>query len=393
MSKKYEDIIINYIMLALVTMNIFSRGSIVLVLFCVFNMFYIKDVKFSFEGVLLIFMSFAMIISILMFPQGGEGGKIIKAFNYSLPYIVGYCGYFKAENKEKYIKRTLFSLYIGYFIHILLTYISNMQVGIEDRQVINIWTGEEVAATLVGLLSAYVIAYAVSSLIYTPGIFIKMMGVAGVIATILVNMQTATRTPFLLMAILIVLLFIMGFAANENRNYSHLLIFAFIGIFLFLLFQINLFGVKTAVMESPLMERFSRAGMETTRGEIAMKYVDQMFVYPWGGKHALEVVGNEAHNLWQQIYDFYGIFAAMILVIVTIFILVKLVQLFMIKYKKPIEYTLVSVYLIVFTQLLLEPVAAGYPILFWTLLLIHGITTGYYKDRAPTLRIERGKFK
>ena len=389
MSKKYEDVIINYIMLALVSLNIFSRGSIVLVLFCVLNLFYIKSVKFTFEGMLFIFMSFAIIASVSMFGNAGWGTELIKAFNYSLPYIVGYCGYLKAENKEKYMRRTLFAIFAGYFLQILITYIQNMQTGIENRIIINIWTGEEVAATLVGLLSAYVIAYSVSNLLYSPGAFSKISSAVGLVSVILINMQTATRTPFILIIMLVAVLLLLGFAANENKNYGHLLTFAFLAILLFFLFELDLFGVKTAVINSPLMQRFEQEGMETTRGEIAKKYFEQMFIYPWGGMKAFEIVGNNAHNLWQQVYDLYGVFSALFLVIVTIFILVKFLQLIFIKHKTSLEYTLISIYLIILTQMLLEPVATGYPILFWTFLLVHGMTTGYYKDRATTLISER----
>ena len=373
-------------------MNFVGRGSIVLLLFGIFNLFYIKNIKFSFEGVLLLFMSFGMIIAVLMFPGNNIISELIKTFNYVLSFVVGYCGYIIATDKEKYIRRTLFSLYLGYVIHILLMYMNNVRIGTEGRTLISIWTGEAIAVTLVGLLSSYVVAYAISNIIYAPKLLLKIFGVIGVVAVFLINMQTATRTPFVSMLILTAVLLILGFAANEHKNYNHLLAIVFVAILLIALFGFDLFGIRTIVMESPIVERFEQEGMQTSRFEIAKNYFAQMFSYPFGGNQIAEIVGQEAHNLWQQFYDFYGIIPTALLLVITTSMIVKLIQLFFLKYKKPLEYTLIAIYFISFIQMLLEPVVTGYPILFWTFLLIHGMATNYYKDRVNEHNIKKERF-
>lgn len=394
-SKRYEDIILNYVLLALVSMNFLGRGSIVLLLFGIYNVLYIKNAKFTVEGTILLFMSFGMIIAMLIFPGvhliTGHSliNEVCKVLNFVLPFIVGYCGYAMSTDKEKYINRTLFAICLGYVAHIGLMYINNLRLGIEGRTLVSVWTGEEIAVTLIGLLSAYVIAYTVSSIIYNPKLLVKLFSVVGIIMVILINMQTATRTPFLLMIMLLALLLVMGFAANENKNYTHLLVFVFIAVLLFLLFEMNLFGVKTAVLESPIVDRFQDEGMESSRTEIAKEYFNIMFDHPWGGGFGLETTNHNAHNFWQQFYDFYGIIPFMLALVVTASMFIKMIQLFAIKYKKSFEYTLISIYLITFIQMLLEPVVTGYPILFWTLLLVHGMASAHYKENYAKTEIKR----
>lgn len=377
---KYENNVINYILLTLTCLNFMGRGSLIFLIFCLYN-FFLVDKYLERRWIILIFMSISMLISIVAYSEEVRN-ESIKVLNYALPFIIGYGGYEKATDKIVYIKRTLFFLFLGYSLQIALIYLYNLSLGTTGRVLISIWTHERATVTLIGLLSSFVIGYSLAVLIFVDSKIHKLISLAGLVFVILINMQTATRTPF--MMILLVssfLLLVLLFSSGQNKKSKYFLLFLVIVLLLYLAFNFNWFGLRDMVLSSPIFDRFETSGIETSRIEIMKVYFNNMLKYPLGGSNVYQSYGRLPHNIWQQCYDDYGFIAAFLMICITVSFISQLFKLIRFKDKQPMDYILISVYLSSTVQLALEPALTGYPILLWTLIFIHGITCRYYGDK------------
>lgn len=379
---KYENNIINYVLLALICMNFMQSGSLILVIFCLYNLFFLKDDRFDGLTMLLFLMSLSMIPSLFSLKLVGIN-DFIKIINFFFPYYIGYNGYRKAIDKPKYIKRTLFAMFTGYSLQIILDYFYNLLLSTEGRVMISVWTDERITVTLIGLISSFVIGYSFAVILTDKAMLHKISCFAVMIVTVLINMQTATRTPFLMMALMaLVFLFVLIFQQDGTGKRKQLMIFAVIIIALLAAIYFNMFGLKDFIFSSSLFDRFENEGLETPRGEVAMFYFNNMLKYPWGGGKATEIYGIAPHNIWQQMYDDYGCVPAVLLLFFTVSSIKSLIVIVKFQNKQTIDYILIGLYVASLVQMGLEPVLTGYPILFWGFIFIHGITKNYVKDRT-----------
>ena len=377
---KYENNIINYILLTLVCMNFLQKGSVVLVVFCLYNFFLVE--KYINRLTMVLFLMAVSMLPVIILSGSETFNGLVKTVNYVFPFFVGYNGYNKADNITLYIKRTLFSMFLGYSLQTIFMYIYNLSLGTTGRNLISIWTNEKIAVTLVGLLSAFVVGYSFSIIIFDKFRIHKIIAIVSMVFVVLINMQTATRTPFIMMLLTAgMFLTVLIFEKSSMNKVKYLGIFVFIGFCIVLAIAFNVFGFKDYILSSNVFERFNEEGMETGRIDIMKFYFDNMFKYPWGGSNVENLYGLGAHNIWQQCYDDYGCIAGFLLLCVTVSIISQFIKLIKIPNKKVIDYTLIGVYFCVIVQMGLEPILAGYPIIFWGLLLIHGITVRYYNER------------
>jgi len=86
-----------------------------------------------------------------------------------------------------------------------------------------------------------------------------------------------------------------------------------------------------------------------------------------------------AHNYLQEGYDLYGVFAFVMLLVVTVQFVSNIFRFATKRQKKGTDMLFLSFYTAVFLQMCVEPVFTGYPILIWSLMLIHGMATAYLK--------------
>ncbi len=377
---KYENNLINYVLLALACMNFMQSGSIILVLYCVYNFFLVE--KYVNRTTALLFVMALSMVPIAVSSGEGALNEAVKTVNYVLPFFIGYNGYNKADNKLLYMRRTLLAMFVGYAGQIAAMYIYNLSFNTDKRLLVSIWTNTRVSVTLIGLLSAYVIGYAFSVIIFDSLKIHKVISVIGMIFVVLINLKTATRTPFVMMIVVAgCFLLVLLSERTSMKKIKYLAIFIFLGICLIVALAFNLFGFRDYILSSNLFERFNEEGMATGRFDISATYFKYMFDYPWGGSNVEKLSGSTAHNIWQQAYDSYGCITGILLLFVTFSLVSQFIKIIRIENKKNIDYTLIGIYFALIVQMGLEPILTGYPIIFWGLLLIHGITIQYYNDR------------
>ncbi len=379
-SKNYEDSVIYYVLLLLSGLNFLGSGSPIFLVFCCYALLRRKNSKIPFGmneiGILMLFFG-AFFASLFYYGTM----DMIRSFNFLFPSFLGYMGYFHATDKKLYIKRVLFSIYAGFFIHVLIVYIYNKVYGLGTGRVLySVWTGQPVAVTLIGLLSSVVIGYAFYGVVLSKKKALRIITLISVVLNLVINSDTATRTPFLVFFITIIFtVAVYMFSRNLTRAvkvFSALLAVVFA---VYVVYRLDIAGFATLVDNSPITIRFESERFDTRRGEIFMYHLEHMWEHPFGGGYIRDTYSH-AHNYIQEAHDIYGIFALIGILLNFFAVIHNLIYLVFKKNKADIDYLLISFTVAVLIQLCLEPVLTAYPILFTIFLLFHGIVSAYIRD-------------
>ena len=155
-----------------------------------------------------------------------------------------------------------------------------------------------------------------------------------------------------------------------------------------MIYQNDIWGIKSYVMSTPIFERFSQEGLETPRIEIATHYFNNMFDSFWGGNKISQSYGRMAHNFIQEGYDKYGVLSLIAMLGLTFNIVANIVKLICMRKKQSIEYLFISMYVAIMIQINLEPVFDGYPVVVMSLIMIHGLISAYLSNRDEVIRSE-----
>lgn len=384
LSKPLEKSITYYLLIVLTCMNFMGQGALICLLLGLFCIFKYSEIEVSINTLALVLLMLCIIITTLLFDKSYN--EIIKSFNYLLIYMAGKNGFCNAKDKVKFIKNTMFFIFMGFFGQLILHYSYNLGKVIPEgqRKLYSFWTKEFIAVTLISLLSAAIIGYAYYGVFICKNKLIKALSVCSLILTTIVNLSTATRTPFLLIAIVFPLMSFIYLIKSPYSKKLCILVTALVLIFLaFVLYKVDLFGIKSYVEATPLFARISISGIETSRVQIFQMYSKYMLDYPFGGNHIAEIVGKEAHNYLQQSYDMYGIFAFVAIMLITMHFFKNIVMLLRRKSDISCVILITSMFISMFIQCCLEPVFNGYPIEFWCLLMIDGMMSGINKYSKP----------
>ncbi len=379
--KNIEKSALYCILLVMVCMNFFGRGSIVCLIFGIITMLILKG-RLLFDKTSWIVLFFSIVSATFSLYYFGVL-EAIKCINYILMYLIGNNLYKRSINIEKTIINTLFYIFLGFSLLISATFIVNYNylMNNDSRICINIWTGELQAVTFFGMLSSIIIAFSFYGFFLQKKIYIKIITLISFIIMMVVNFETATRTPFLMIIILYIVLLLM-FILRRSRNKLKSLLLCLISVFVLVtLFQVDFIGIKTYVMSTALYNRIVESGLNTGRIEIFIEHFKLMFKYPLGGGEISNVTGYLAHNLIQQTHDLYGILATIIIMILFVLFSSNLIKILLIKRKESIHYLIFSFYLVMLIQFMLEPVLTAMPYYLFVFLFIHGITNSFFSNK------------
>lgn len=379
--RSIEDSFVYYVLISLFCINFLGRGSVFCLVFGLFAVVKTKNFKLDICSLFCFIMFLVSCIASIFYSDIIEA---IKCLNFFLMYIVGVSGYCNAVNKKKYITMVLFSIFAGYALYIVLTFFANLNTVPEydgQRVIKNFWTGERISVTLVGLISSVVIGYSGYVLLCKKKYLLKAVAIVSLILVVLINSKTATRTPILLILIVIGGMFLIYlFNQNTYKALKILFFILIIAILAIFLISIDFLGVRRYIESTPVFNRFQNEGVKTSRAQIFQMHLSYFFDYMWGGGNIQEATGEMAHNFLQQGHDLYGIFATVSLVLITICVLRNICKLLIKRKKNEIDYLFISMYFAMLIQSLLEPIFSGYPCFYFSFLLIHGVATGYVNN-------------
>ena len=379
-TKKYEDNVLNYILIVLAGMNFFENGSLIMLFFVIITILRADLNKFNLDGIsfaLLGFVFFGFISNVSFKGISASLTDNIKLINYFGAYMCGVTGYSSSTDKEKYVKRTVFSMFLGFTLQILLFLIPNDGlIDVEGRMIISAWTGEPIAVTLVGLLSCLGVGWSFYAIFLSKKPLVIITAILSLILIFYVNFTTATRTPIIMFLIVYLVMLLITSKNVERKQRSRLLIGLLVGLLVILLvYSFNLFGIKDFILNSQLAERFEQVEFETSRNEIFVKFLKLMPEHILGGGRISKIVGRNPHNLWQDVYDKMGLFATICFTIVTVHVLVNFFRCLSKKSCTSVDFLYMSVTLAIFIQCCLEPVINGYPMICWCLFFLDGMIT------------------
>ena len=378
-----------YFLIVLGCMNFMGRGSIVFLLLCLYELFRRKGyIAIDGNAVVLAAFSLCVVFAAVRYYAYSE---CIKAANYFLMYVLGYDSFRKATDKQRCVEGIALAMCVGYGFELILMYLYNYnREQASARSMYSIWTGEPIKVTLLGLLVSVIIGYSFYSFFYgrrkREKIIVGLLLAVG----LLISFDTATRTPFALFAVVYVVMFAVHlFNRRGVRAFRVLALALLVCLIILLLYSVDTLGVRSALEESLMLQRFLEQGLKSSRMDLLADYFDMMPDHLWGGGFIAEEVGEVAHNYLQQGHDLYGVFALIFLLAITVQFLKNMIKLLGKKHKLGIDILLLSLYLSLLLQICLEPVFTGYPILLWNLLMIHGMATAYLRDAGVPAQVEQ----
>lgn len=377
-----ENSIVLYILLFGACLNFLGRGPIFFFMYSIYGIVMSKNVKWNHAFIPYLGLTLSAFVASLLF---FDTMTIVKSFTYFMSFFSAYRGYHASNSKESFLFRTIWAATLGFFMHLLLLYLSNFMIleHIEgERTLVDFWTGELIKVTIVGLVSAIPIAFSFYCIFLSRRIITTLLGIGFVVVAFLVNVDTATRTPFVIFTIVYAVLFFELFKSSAKRTkVLLLLLFAtllVIGVFFFLPF----------LETTALGERYETDGMESSRSQLMVAYSNLMLDYPFGGGFGEKIIHKQAHNFIQEGYDLFGMIFFLSLIIITFQIIVRAIQLHRITKKNNCIYLIFLLYLTILLQSSTEPVIQGYPQLLWFLFVIDGFAIPYIRDYISILEDE-----
>ncbi len=381
-NRAYEDRLFPYILLYLASLNIFECGSAMWLLYTLmsfagFVIFSREKPVFDLSMLFCLVASVGAAVASLIYYEPTDA---IKAALMFLSCLAGCVNYSKAHNKSRYIFITVSVIFFAYLSQVLLLYVYNLCIEREsDRVLMSLWKDGRISVTAVGLLCAIIIGYAGYLIFCSNRARGKISGALCLTLVCSVNMMTATRTPFVIIAI--VLFVGLAYTLMSSGRAWHIMQILGASLFIFLIvWYADAFGIKTIIEESPVYERFIKEGLQTSRMQTAVGHFSQMLDYPWGGKN-ISLRYGEAHNLLQESYDMYGVLVFSSLAALTAGFVIRFLRLMVAAIREDgTAGLLLFVYAAVIPQFFVEPIFSSYPLILWGFIMINTLASLYLRE-------------
>ncbi len=380
----------------LAALNIFNRFFI-MAFIALFIFLFTPNRKLRINNAVVILGVFALAILICN-PQANDRIlDMIKPFTYVVCYIMGF-GLIQYRNyaptdlrqDEKKVSSVIYVMAGGTLLHFLLNWITNMNAT--NRNTVDIWTKDVLSATGQAPLACLGIAVAIAFLFTKVGKRKKIIAIAAMILIVLYNLILAGRTLFMLILIVTLAAFLYVCIAEQKKTLKVAIITISLTVVLFVLYQTNIFGIKTTVESSNFYTRFyddtaTIGTSEDYRLEYKLGYLKYVFKYPLGGGHIREIYGHYAHDLYLDTYDDSGVFAFGAIVIYIISSIVRMVKCIRSKtISMETRVLVLCTYLVCNIEFWLEPIMQGMPWLLMSYCFIDGAVS-YLLMREKELQV------
>lgn len=385
-SKKRNIINIENLILFAASLNFLMQGSL---LFVVFIFIWIirnfnTPLLFNAQMLILICLFTGMIISILLFGQGKQSlFETIKACIYIGVYFCGYNTVYNETLQEKYIEKIIFVFYFSSLLYLILIFLYNLSLGFQGGRVLyNIWTRQPVSVTLIGAVSSLIIAVSIY-ICFAKKLIYKVLSIIAWGFVLYLNGETATRTPWILSFVSLMVALIIFILKKRKYLFGVLSFFVIGGIIgsILLLYNLNE-NFYNFLNSIPVVNRILESGLSTSRVEETLNYISGMFNFLWGGNVASKQLGTILpHDIWLEMYDTFGFLASISLIIITVDMVIKAIELMKNKYSFKFSFMIIIFYFTLILQCALEPLVSGSPIIIWQLLFLHGLICRYIREK------------
>src|SRR5699024_3770554 len=308
------------------------------------------------------------------------------------PIVLYGVGYMIGETDTYYTKsyKTIFILFVLLNIFILLSYVKTISVFgslegaksiYQERALIDVWGKDSIKATVVTVYLSFSLAVFPAFFIKNPKIkkgkilLLKTIIMFCALSSFYITAQMASRTSIIIIGLssLMIYLFLHGFSLKKII----IPIITLLGIILmWVLFQSNIFGIKTWWSQTSVYNRFQSSGLESSRYDAWKEVIKNMFNYPLGGRK-IDISISYAHNLWLDVVYDAGVLPFILLIAFTLIAAFSLVRFIRLDFPVFLKALLISIYVAFFTIFMTEPILATKERFYFTVFcLIVGVTQG-----------------
>lgn len=307
---------------------------------------------------------------------------LLKPFTYVFCFIMGM-GLFEGGTFDErgesgyrgfYLLVTVIAL--GLLIHYALNWYINFD-SYESRNTIDVWTGEVLAATGQAAIACIPLALAIACISSECRRLFKVFAWITIGIVLGYNLILSGRTLLLMTLLLALLAFFHRFlVVKQGRARTVLIVLIGIAVGL-LIYEFNVFGVRSFIEDSPLYDRFfaTDSTMEFNddqRLDRKWYYLQNLYRYPFGGTHLRDIVGY-SHDLYFDTFDEAGVFAFLAVIV---YVLRSVGTLINCLKDKTLPFALrqigFCVYVGIYIVFFLEPILQGMPWLFASFCMLEG---------------------
>lgn len=278
----------------------------------------------------------------------------------------------KGVNEKKIIQLIyLFSL--GMIIHVLLNFGYEFLIDgtkmFSNKKHLDFWLMGEGSSTQTAVNYIFIISTLYYVFVYEDNKKIKYLMIILFVLSMIYELALARRTPiflFILMTI-ISIIFDKFVIKNHNKKSNIFIIIIMISIALFFIFSIvylKYFNNPWVSGESiSLLNRLLSYNFSSGRIGILLDAIKVAPQHLWGGQEITTLFDINIHDLWMDTFDYAGVISYILLVIYSIYCLIKMINtLKNSKLTKSFILLILTLFICVTTQMFLEPIITGSPV-------------------------------
>ena len=300
-----------------------------------------------------------------------------------LAYTAGWCIVENNQKRERTIALYIAFIVIGYGVHSLLKYSINAEQVVR-WELTDFFSGQVRAATGSGCVNTIILSLFAYLVYIEKNKIIKVTGFILFIISVLYALLLGTRTQFIIfVAVNLVIFTASKVEIHGLKGIFHLaIIFALVFTICSLLYQNNVFEIKTYIETSNLMQRdidsYEQRKADQYRLTSVLRGFLTMFAYPFGGLEDEPYY----HNMWLDIGRIGGLIPFIIMVSYSVVTFSHVVRIFLDRTKeRRIRYLLMSVYLGVTINFFVEPILEGLLDFFLIFCFMNGMVEYYYRKQ------------
>lgn len=365
---KYVNLTIN-VLLFLMATNFLHYGYLLLPIVCLIIFI---DNKYKFKvnnvNVFIILCLFGVTFLVFSYKLG-----FYCLFGMFLPmaYFIG--SNVKDKNEEK-VKNIIYILTFGMSVHVLLNFGCDLVLrGAEmftRNSHLDIWTLDDYSTTQTATNYVFIIGIMYYIFIYENSKKIKYIYLFLYSMLMIYNLALGRRTPILLSVISIIISIIFDLMFNKNKDKkikSFIIIVVSLFIIIFgygLYYFFNIYNPWEWRSELSIFHKLFFFGLDSNRLNILLDAIKIAPQHLWGGQEISTLFDINVHDLWMDTYDYAGIIPFLLLVIYSIYCLIKFISIINNKKLSNSFKLLIFVLFVCITiQMFLEPIITGSPIL------------------------------
>lgn len=281
-----------------------------------------------------------------------------------------------------FIKRIIFAMLIGFGVHAFLNYISN--IGVTRWLLTDFFTGSIQAATGSGVLNTMIFSLLAYLLFIEKDKKIKILGLVLEIVACIYSFQLGGRTQLIILGLVFVIIFFFYLFEKKGfvPTFKIIMRLVFLVILVYIVYQLDIFSIKTTIESSNLLLRLEQGGLEASdqyRINSVLNGLLLLMNHPFGGQETVFYF----HNMWLDVGRVSGVFPFLFLLLYSVLATYHVLMIFLNKnYNITIRYLFLSLYLGIQINFFTEPIMEGAISFFLAFCFLSGLVDYmYYRTR------------